>query len=46
MYDTIKRLYGTGKLTDKGLENAVNRGWITTEEAGEISATKEKEGSR
>lgn len=40
MYDNVKRLYIEGRLTDKGLDNAVTRGWVTTEQADEIIATK------
>ena len=36
MFDTLKRLYSDGKLTDTGLENAVAKGWITQEQADEI----------
>lgn len=32
MYEDIKRLYETGKLTAIGLSNAVNKGWITKDE--------------
>ena len=40
MYDNIKRLYIEGRLTDKGLANAVTKGWITPEQAEEIRAEK------
>lgn len=32
MYEYIKRLYLSGKLTDVGLDAAVMRGWVTTEQ--------------
>lgn len=36
MYQTLKRLYGMGRLTDTGLDNAVAKGWITPEQAQQI----------
>ena len=36
MYQTIKRLYDTGKLTVEGVQNAVTKGWITNDQANEI----------
>ena len=36
MFETLKRLYSDGKLTNTGLENAVAKGWITQEQADEI----------
>lgn len=36
MYNTLLRLYATGKLSEKGLQNAVAKGWITVEQAEEI----------
>lgn len=32
MYYTILRLYTEGRLTEKGLVNAVSKNWITEEE--------------
>lgn len=32
MLDRLKRLYEAGKITEAGLLNAVNKGWITQEE--------------
>lgn len=32
MFETLLRLYKTGKLSEKGLDNAVAKGWITEEE--------------
>ena len=40
MYETIKRLYIEGRLTDAGLENAVAKGWVTQKEAKEIKKQK------
>lgn len=31
-YDTVKRLYDEGKLTEIGVSNAVAKGWITEDE--------------
>jgi hypothetical protein len=36
MFETLKRLYNEGKLTDIGLDNAVAKGWITAEQADSI----------
>ncbi len=36
MYNTLKRLYQSGKLDEKGLENAVTKGWITEKQKQEI----------
>lgn len=36
MYETIKRLYKSGKLTDNGLKKAVENGWITEKQMSEI----------
>lgn len=40
MYQTLKRLYLAGRLSDAGLNNAVKRGVITQEQADEIRASK------
>lgn len=32
MFERIKRLYNTGKLTKDGVRNAVVKGWITEAE--------------
>lgn len=40
MYATVKRLYITGKIDESGLDNAIVRGWITSEEKKEIMAEK------
>lgn len=36
MYETLKRLYDAGKLTDIGLSNAVIKRWITEAQKQEI----------
>lgn len=36
MYENIKRLYKEGKLSLTGLQNAVNKGWITEEQLNMI----------
>ena len=36
MFETLKRLYDNGKLTDLQLLNAINKGWITQAQADEI----------
>lgn len=36
MFMRLKSLYLNGKLTDSGLEKAVQKGWITAEQAEEI----------
>ena len=40
MFETLKRLYNSGSLGESGLENAVNKGWITNEQKQEIMSTK------
>lgn len=37
MYEMIRRLYESGKLTEKGLAAAVARGWITQTQADNLS---------
>ncbi|MFS1511335.1 XkdX family protein [Chengkuizengella sp. SCS-71B] len=29
MFQTLKRLYDAGRLNETGLQNAVDKGWIT-----------------
>lgn len=41
MYERLERLYKEGKIDDKGLDNAVAKGWITEVQAEEIRAAKE-----
>ena len=36
MFDRLKSLYERGLLSAQGVDNAVSRGWITTEQAAEI----------
>lgn len=36
MYETIKRLYDTGRLSEAGVERAVKKGWITEDQASNI----------
>ena len=40
MYERLKRLYVSGKLTAVGLANAVIKGWITEAQKQEILAKK------
>lgn len=40
MYQTLKRLYLAGRLSDAGLSNAVKYGAISQEQADEIRASK------
>ena len=32
LFDTVKRLYDEGKLTEIGVTNAVAKGWITADD--------------
>ncbi len=41
MFETIKRLFFAGKLSEKGIIAAVTRGWITQEQADSLLATLE-----
>lgn len=36
MYATVRRLYQEGKIDESGLDNAITRGWITSEEKKKI----------
>lgn len=36
MFETLKRLWNEGKLTEEKLNNAVIKGWITEEQKQEI----------
>lgn len=36
MFNTLKRLFGQGKIDEQGLGNAVTKGWITEAEKQEI----------
>lgn len=37
MYDTIKRLYESGKMSEAGVRAAVEKGWLTREQYAEIT---------
>ncbi|WP_141434377.1 XkdX family protein [Bacillus sp. 03113] len=37
MFETLKRLYEDERLNKVGLQNAINKGWITTEQYTEIT---------
>ena len=37
MYESIKRLYDSGRLSKAGVEAAAVKGWITPEQAAEIT---------
>ncbi len=37
MFDRLKALYDTGRLTDAQLAAAVTRGWITQDQADQIT---------
>lgn len=39
MYETLLRLWKEGKLTEQGLENAVEKGWVTEEQKQEIMSS-------
>lgn len=41
MFETLKRLYMSQKLTKSGLENAVKKKWITQDQYEEIIKYKE-----
>ncbi len=41
MYERLKRLYVSGKLTAVGLANAVIKGWITETQKQEILSEKQ-----
>lgn len=36
LYNRLKRLYEEGRIDSNGLQNAVNKGWITPKEKDEI----------
>ena len=39
MFDRLKKLYNEGRITEVGLQNAVEKGWITQEEYNIIIAS-------
>lgn len=43
MFERLKRLYESGQLKQKGIENAVAKDWITQEQANEILNPKKDE---
>lgn len=42
MCETLKRLFLTEKITERALNNAVLRGWITARQAEEILEIKKE----
>lgn len=36
MFETIRRLYQSGKLTEAGVQAAAEKGWITQEQVRQI----------
>ena len=40
MFERLKRLYNAGQLDETSIENAVKKGWITEEQAHEITNSK------
>lgn len=38
MFETLKRLWLEGRLTEVKLDNAIAKGWISTEQKAEIMA--------
>lgn len=42
MFERLKNLYVSGKLSDTGLSNAVIKGWITEDQRQEIITAKKK----
>lgn len=40
MFNTVKNLYLSGKLSETGVRNAVKKNWITSEEADRILSMK------
>ena len=38
--DSVFRLYRAGQLTDAGLDNAMEKGWITSEDAETLKAER------
>ncbi|WP_373876425.1 XkdX family protein [Paenibacillus spongiae] len=37
LFETLQRLRNEGRLTDQQVQNAVIKGWITTEQANQIN---------
>lgn len=42
MYERLKRLYEEGRLDEKGIWAAVDKGWITEEQAIEITRANDE----
>lgn len=42
MYETLKRLYDSGRLSEEGLRDAVRKGWITETQMVQIMEGKGK----
>ena len=40
LYNRLKKLFNNNRLTEKELDNAVTKGWITEEEKAEIITGK------
>jgi uncharacterized protein YciI len=36
MFERLKALYNSGRLSASGIQNAVTKGWLTQEQANEI----------
>lgn len=36
MFNRLKKLYASGKLSENGLSNAVTKGWITEDQKKQI----------
>lgn len=46
MYNRLKKLFNNNRLTEKELDNAVTKGWITDAEKAEIISGKGTENGR
>lgn len=44
MFETIKRNFLAGRITEAGVQNAVKKGWITEAQAAEILAIESEVG--
>lgn len=45
MFERLRRLYREGRINEAGIWNAVEKGWITKEQAEQILSENNKEGS-
>ena len=43
MFERLKRLYNEGKLDEAAIRNAVEKGWLTEEQANKILKPPEKQ---